>query len=168
MTVCYLKVMGRLGRFSAFLCIHRTWPWKVFPVGKLQCLHRAPAGSVVTLYIQHSTHTEHFPRTKAISNQARSWDCSSAKISACHTKSCCFSGPCALLPGYVSPAVLFWLIGGCSFDGQCLVVPNTNGSSTVLPQINRSNRNRQKRIAPSLLGVVSKELHSNIHQISGV
>lgn len=144
MTMCYLKVMERLGRFSAFLCIHRTWPWKVLPVGKPQCLHRAAADSVATLHMQDSRHTENFPRTRSISNQSRSWDCSSARISACHTNSCCFSGPCALLPGCVSPAALFWLLGAFSFDGQCLIVPNTTGSSTVLPQINRSNRNRQE------------------------
>lgn len=101
-TMCYFNVMGRLGRFSAFLCIHRTWPWKVLPVGKPQSLHKTPAGSVATLCMQHSRHAEHFPRTRAISNQTRSWDCSSAGISACHTNSCCFSGPCTLLAGCVS------------------------------------------------------------------
>ena len=62
--------------------VQRTSSWKVLPVGRPQRLHGAPAASVATLSMQWSRHTDHLSRTRAVSNQSRSWDCPSARMLA--------------------------------------------------------------------------------------
>lgn len=89
--ICHLKVTGRLGRFSAFLCIQRTQSWKVLPEGSPWGLCRAPEVSVANLQMQWSWHTGHLPRTRATSNQSRWWPL------ICYSQ--CLSYCLVLLPG---------------------------------------------------------------------
>lgn len=155
-----LKVTGRLGRFSAFLCIQRTWSWKVLSVGATQSAQGSSSlrGHLVDAVMQ--AHTAQGPGPSVISLGVATAHLLEPVLVTVLLPWSLYSAPWVYLTNSLVLAPrdmqLWWSAFNTAHQLPWAPAQYYHRGKTVTETGRRDT-------APFMLDAVSKELHRNIH-----